>query len=84
MTMAQYSGDPVTWKITDVVPHSDYTPTGQVIPGVQVYVETSNGTKGTLFLPNNVARNEQARMATITEYVSHLENLRGLTGTIGG
>lgn len=84
MAIAQYGGDPITWKVTNVVPHTDYTPTGQVIAGVQVYVETSNDTRGMLFIPNNVARNEQARLATITEYVSHLETLRGLTGTIGG
>lgn len=72
----------LTWTVTKQVQRTMWEADGSQTEGFDVYVEATNGYKGTVFVPLNVYGDPQAVKELIVAHLKQVATVQSLTGTI--
>lgn len=72
---------PVSWQVTAQAETTKINPTGNVIDGIEVDFQLSDGTAGSVFIPLSSYSVDTVREA-IAAKAADMNNVSGLSGTL--
>lgn len=72
---------PVSWKVTAQAETTKINPTGNVIDGIEVDFQLSDGTAGSVFIPLASYSVDTVREA-VSAKAADMSSVAGLTGTL--